>query len=44
VHRFSEELLAFVETLVDFSPYYRGNDPRASGAMDTYYTDTLRDY
>jgi hypothetical protein len=43
VHRFSKELLAFIETLVAFCPYYRGNYPRASGAMDTYYTDTLRD-
>jgi hypothetical protein len=44
VHCFSKELLAFLETLVAFSPYYRANDPRAAGAMDTYYTDTLRDY
>ena len=44
VHRFSKELLAFLETLVAFCPYYRANDPRAAGAMDTYYTDTLRDY
>ena len=44
VHRFSKELLAFLETLVAFSPYYRANDPRAAGAMDNYYTDTLKDY
>jgi hypothetical protein len=44
VHRFSKELLAFIKTLVAFSPHYRGNDPRASGAMDTYFTDTLSDY
>ena len=41
---FSKELLIFIETLVAFSPYYRANDPRAAGAMDNYYTDTLRDY
>ena len=29
VHRFSMELLAFLETLVAFSPYYRANNPRA---------------
>ena len=44
VHSFSKELLAFIETLVAFSPYYRGNDPSASCTMDTYFTDTLRDY
>ena len=44
VHCFSKELLAFLETLVAFCPYYRANDPRAAGAMDNYYTDTLRDY
>ena len=44
VHRFSKELLAFLEALVVFCPYYRANDPRAAGAMDNYYTDTLKDY
>ncbi len=44
VHSFSKELSAFLETLVDFSPYYSCDNPRASGAMNTYYTDTLRDY
>ncbi len=44
VHHFSKELLAFLETLVAFSPYYRANNPRASGAMEVYYNKTLRDY
>ena len=44
VHRFSKELLSFLETLVAFSPYYRANDARCAGAMDTFYYDALKSY
>ncbi len=27
-----------------FSPYYRANDARCAGAMDTFYYDTLKSY
>ncbi len=35
VYRFSKELLALIETLVAFSPYYVANDPNAAGPIDT---------
>ena len=44
IYRFSKELLAYLETLVAFSPYYRVNDPRAAGPMDTYYAEALQAY
>jgi hypothetical protein len=44
VYRFSKELLAFLQTLVAFCPYYVANDPNAAGPMDSYYAEALRDY
>ena len=44
VHRFSKELLSFLETLVAFSPYYKANDARCAGAMDSFYYDALKAY
>ncbi len=41
VYRFSKELLALLETLVAFSPYYVANDPIAAGPIDTYYNEAL---
>ena len=43
IHRFFKELLACLKTLA-FSPFYKANDPRAAGPMDTYYTDALQAY
>jgi hypothetical protein len=42
-YRFSKELLAFLQTLVAFCPYYVGNDPNTAGPMDIYYAEGLRD-
>jgi hypothetical protein len=36
IYRFSKELLAYIEMCVAFSPYYRQDDPRTAGAMDTW--------
>ncbi len=44
VYRFSKELLAFLQTLVAFCPYYVAKDPNAAGPMDNYYAEALRDY
>jgi hypothetical protein len=44
IYRFSKELLAYLEMCVAFSPYYRQDDPRTSGAMDTYFRDALQAY
>jgi hypothetical protein len=53
VYSFSKELLAslqtgqtlaFLQTLVAFSPYYVANDPNAAGPMDSCYAEALRDY
>jgi hypothetical protein len=44
IYRFSEELLAYLEMCVAFSPYYRQDDPRTAGAMDTYFRDALQAY
>jgi hypothetical protein len=44
VYRFSKELLALIETLVSFSPYYVANDPRAAGPIDIYYNEALNEY
>ena len=41
VYRFSKELLALLETLVAFSPYYVANDPNAAGPIDIYYNEAL---
>ncbi len=44
VYRFSKELLAFLQTLVAFCPYYVAIDPNTAGLMDNYYAEALRDY
>ncbi len=44
IYRFSEELLAYIEMCVAFSPYCRQDDPRTAGAMDTYCRDALQTY
>ncbi len=44
VYRFSNELLAFLQTLVAFCPYYVANDPNTAGPMDSCYAEALRDY
>jgi hypothetical protein len=44
IYCFSKELLAYLEMCVAqaFSPYYRQDDPRTAGAMDTYFPNALR--
>ena len=44
IYRFSKELLAYLEMCVAFCPYYRQDDPRTAGAMDTYFRDALQAY
>jgi hypothetical protein len=44
VYRFSKELLAYLETLVAFSPYYRADDPRVTTHIDKYYESALEKY
>ncbi len=44
IYCFSKELLAYIEMCVAFSPYYRQDDPRTAGAMDTYFRDALQTY
>jgi hypothetical protein len=44
IYRFSKELLAYIETLVAFCPYYRQDDPRTAGALDEFYNAALQDY
>jgi hypothetical protein len=44
IYRFSKELLAYLEMCVAFCPYYRQDDPRTAGAMNTYYRDALQAY
>jgi hypothetical protein len=41
---FSKELVAYLETLIAFSVYYRADDPRMSGKMDQFYTKALAAY
>ena len=40
----SKELVAYLETLVAFTPYYRADDPRMSGKMEMFYTKALKRY
>jgi hypothetical protein len=43
IYCFSKELLAYIEMCVAFSLYYyRQDDPRTAGAMDTYFWDALQ--
>jgi hypothetical protein len=44
IYRFSKKLLAYIMMCVAFSPYYRQDDPRTAGAMDTYFRDALQTY
>ena len=44
IYRFSKEILAYIETLVAFSPRYRQNDPDTAGALGAFYTAALQDY
>ncbi len=43
-YRFSKQLLAYVETLVAFSPYYVAGDPRTQGRVDNFYHRALERY
>jgi hypothetical protein len=45
IYRFSKELLAYLKTLVAFSPYYYYADyPRSAGNIDKYYKSALELY
>jgi hypothetical protein len=44
VYRFSRELLAFLETMVVFSPYHVANNPNAAGPADAFYETALAHY
>jgi hypothetical protein len=44
IYRFSKELLAYIEMCVAFSQYYRQDEPRTAGAMDTYFREALQAY
>jgi hypothetical protein len=44
LYSFSKELLAYLETIVAFSPYYLQYDTRTAGVMDNFYTATLQAY
>jgi hypothetical protein len=44
IYRFSKELLAYIEMCVASCPYYRQDDPRTAGAMDTYFREALQAY
>jgi hypothetical protein len=37
-------LVAYLETLVAFTPYYRADDARMSGKMETFYQQALLRY
>ncbi len=40
----SKKLVAYLETLVAFTVYYRADDPSMSGKMETFYTTALKHY
>ncbi len=40
----SKELVAYLETLVAFTLYYRGDDGSMSGKMETFYMKALKRY
>ena len=42
--RFSKQMVAYVETLVAFSPYYVAGDPRTQGRVDNFYHWALERY
>ena len=41
---FSKNLLAYLETLVAFSPYYRADDARMAGKMEAFYQEAVKRY
>ena len=43
-YQVGKELVAYLETLVAFTPYYRADDPRMSGKMETFYQKALLRY
>ena len=44
VHFFSKNLLAYLETLVAFCPYYMAADPRMAGKMETFFQQAVQRY
>ncbi len=44
VYSFSKEMLAFLQTLVAFCPYYVDNDQNTAGPIDSYYAKALRNF
>jgi hypothetical protein len=42
--RFSKQMVAYVETLVAFCPYYVAGDPRTQGRVDNFYHRALERY
>jgi hypothetical protein len=46
IHRFSKELLAYLETLVAFCPYYHADDPQVivTTHIDKYFYSALETY
>jgi hypothetical protein len=44
IYRFSKELLAYLKTLVAFSPCYYADDPRSTGNIDKNYKSALELY
>ena len=43
-YRFSKQMVAYVETLAAFSPYYVAGDPRCQGRVDNFYHRALERY
>ena len=41
---FSKNLLAYLETLVAFCPYYRADDARMAGKMEAFYQQAVHRY
>ena len=44
VNFFSKNLLGYLETLVAFCPYYRADDGRMAGKMETFYQQAVHRY
>ncbi len=44
VHFFSKNLLGYLDTLVAFCPYYRADDGRMAGKMETFYQQDVHRY
>jgi hypothetical protein len=44
IYCFSKELLAYLKTLVAFSPYYYADDHRSAQNIDKYYKSALNHY